>query len=52
MESTFFEEFSLMDTKHASMQPQDPVAARLGMYISRAGIAVALILFVVSYLRG
>lgn len=41
-----------MDTKHASLQPRDPVAARLGMYTSRAGIAIALILFLISYLRG
>ena len=40
-----------MDTQHARMQPQDPVAARLGTYTARAGIAIALILFVVSYLR-
>jgi hypothetical protein len=41
-----------MDTQHASLQPRDPVAARLGMYTARAGIAVALILFLISYLRG
>ena len=41
-----------MDTKHASLQPQDPVAAKLGTYITRAGIALAAILVALSYLRG
>ncbi|WP_256856643.1 hypothetical protein [Variovorax sp. KK3] len=41
-----------MKTPRITAQPQDPVAARLGMYVSRAGIAVALILLTVSYLRG
>ena len=41
-----------MDTKHASLQPQDPVAAKLGTYITRAGIALAAVLFALSYLRG
>jgi hypothetical protein len=41
-----------MDTKHASLQPQDPVAAKLGMYISRAGIVAAVLIAVISFLRG
>ena len=41
-----------MDTKPAILQPQDPVAARLGIYVTRAGIALAAILFALSYLRG
>ncbi|KWT75973.1 MULTISPECIES: hypothetical protein [unclassified Variovorax] len=41
-----------MDTKPAILQPQDPVAAKLGIYVTRAGIALAAILFALSYLRG
>jgi len=41
-----------MHSKHASLQPQDPVAAKLGIYMTRAGIAVAIVLFALSLLRG
>jgi hypothetical protein len=52
MASHLLQEFDAMNIKHASLQPQDPVAARLGTYITRAGIALAAILFALSYLRG
>jgi len=52
MSSIFFGEFIAMDTKHTSAQPQDPVAAKLGNYIARAGIVAAVLIAAISFLRG
>jgi hypothetical protein len=41
-----------MNTGHAELQPQDPFAAKLGIYISRFGIAVAIALALFSIFRG
>jgi hypothetical protein len=41
-----------MNTSHAKSQPQDPVAAKLGMYMVRAGVVVAVLIAALPYLRG
>lgn len=41
-----------MDTSHAKMQPQDPVAAKLGIYAGRIGIAVIALIWAASLIRG
>ncbi|SDE97790.1 hypothetical protein SAMN05444679_1493 [Variovorax sp. CF079] len=41
-----------MDTTHAKLQPRDPVAARLGVYMTRVGIVMVAIVIAVSFLRG
>lgn len=41
-----------MDRVPAKAQPQDPVAARLGEYISRAGVLVAVVIGLASFFRG
>jgi hypothetical protein len=41
-----------MDTTHAKLQPRDPVAARLGVYMTRVGIVMIAIVVTASYLRG
>ena len=40
-----------MDTNHASLQPQDPVAAKLGVYVIRVGIVVASLMVAASFVR-
>lgn len=41
-----------MDTTHAKLQPRDPVAARLGVYMTRIGIVMVVMVITASYLRG
>ncbi|CAN7302465.1 hypothetical protein LJR290_001621 [Variovorax sp. LjRoot290] len=41
-----------MDTTHAKLQPRDPVAARLGVYMTRVGIVMVAVVIAVSFLRG
>jgi hypothetical protein len=41
-----------METSHAKQQPQDPVAAKLGIYVFYLGLAVAATLAATSLLRG
>ncbi|VTU38344.1 hypothetical protein H6CHR_05197 [Variovorax sp. PBL-H6] len=41
-----------MQSKHATLQPQDPVAARRGIYMTSATIAAAMVMFALSLLRG
>jgi hypothetical protein len=41
-----------MDTGHAKVQPQDPVAAKLGIYAGRIGIIVVALLWAASLIRG
>jgi hypothetical protein len=45
------EEFA-MEISRAEQQPQDPVAARLGIYMFYLGVAVAAALAASSFLRG
>jgi hypothetical protein len=41
-----------MDSSHAKLQPQDPVAARLGNYLIRASYVLVSVLIAASFLRG
>jgi hypothetical protein len=41
-----------MDTTHAKLQPRDPVAAKLGIYMTRVGIVMIAIIVAASFLRG
>jgi hypothetical protein len=41
-----------MDTTRAKLQPQDPVAARLGAYVIRAGVMLAAVMVAASFIRG
>jgi len=41
-----------METSHAKQQPQDPVAARLGICMFYLGVAVAAAFAASSFLRG
>lgn len=41
-----------MNTSHARLQPQDPFAARLGVYVIRLAVAVILALVGVSFFGG
>lgn len=40
-----------MNTHHARLQPQDPFAAKLGVYVVRAGLAMTLVGIVASFFR-
>lgn len=41
-----------MNTSHAGLQPQDPFAAKLGIYVVRAGVVLAIVLAAGSFLGG
>ncbi|MGJ7490248.1 hypothetical protein [Variovorax sp. ZT4R33] len=41
-----------MNTSHASLQPQDPFAAKLGRYVIRVGVALTVVLVAASFVRG
>jgi hypothetical protein len=40
-----------MDSTHAKLQPQDPVAAKLGTFVLRAGFVVAALMIAASIFR-
>ncbi|MDM0123277.1 hypothetical protein [Variovorax arabinosiphilus] len=41
-----------MNTHHARLQPQDPFAAKLGVYVVRVGLVMTLVGVVASLFRG
>jgi hypothetical protein len=41
-----------MDTTHAKLQPRDPVAAKLGVYVVRVGAVMVAVIVAASFLRG
>ncbi|MGJ7521771.1 hypothetical protein ACSFA0_14895 [Variovorax sp. LT1P1] len=41
-----------MNTSHARLQPQDPFAAKLGVYVVRAGVLLVIVLAAASLVRG
>jgi hypothetical protein len=40
-----------MNTHHARLQPQDPFAAKLGVYVVRVGVVMTLVGVVASFFR-
>lgn len=42
----------IMDTSHAKLQPQDPVAAKLGTFAFRVGVVAVAVIAAASFLRG
>lgn len=40
-----------MDTHYARLQPQDPFAAKLGVYVVRMGVVMTLVGVVASFFR-
>lgn len=40
-----------MNTRHASLQPQDPFSARLGRYVIGAGVVLTVLLVAASFIR-
>ncbi len=40
-----------MDTSHAKLQPQDPIAAKLGTLVFRIGLVAVAVIAAASFLR-